>query len=421
MIAAYIRVSTQKQVNEGVSIEMQKMQIIKHLKLIELIGIEEDIMFFIDEGISASSLSRPAMTHLIEDVKKKEIHMIVAYDLSRISRDIFDTNVFFKLIEKHGVILKFLHDDINLTTAGNRFSANVKVAVNQFEREKIIERTNDGLQAIVDSGRYPCGGMVLYGYKKGGDKNLLVNIDEAAIVIKVFELAIQGYTPSQIAMRINEVQENKLFSTSNIHNMLRNKKYSGVFKYKGQIYKNIIPPIITEEHQEKAIKMCRKNNYKRCDKYMFDGLLYCNHCERRLICVHSVGKKGKKYYYYRCSNCEVSIGQIQLLLQMDSIKTVGIDGGLIKELKARNASIKSRLRTIEDNYIARYYNEEQFLKLTNLLEKELLKIEKHMWSIEKEKEELKCRDRKTYYRSFVSKIIVDLNLKKVINTILIEL
>lgn len=89
-IAGYLRVSTLKQAEDGVSIEMQKRIIINHCEMLEIISDESEIKWYIDDGWSAKSLERPAMRSLIGDIKTRQMDLIIAYDMSRISRDIMD-------------------------------------------------------------------------------------------------------------------------------------------------------------------------------------------------------------------------------------------------------------------------------------------------------------------------------------------
>lgn len=101
------------------------------------------------------------MQRMIDDIKLKKIDILFSYDLSRISRDLFDSNLFLNILKKYGVIFKCLYEDAKIETAGDRFSTNLKILNNQYERERVVERTNDSLQAIADSGRYPIGGKML--------------------------------------------------------------------------------------------------------------------------------------------------------------------------------------------------------------------------------------------------------------------
>lgn len=49
-IAGYLRVSTLRQAEDGVSIEMQKRIIVNHCEMLEIISDESEIKWYIDDG-----------------------------------------------------------------------------------------------------------------------------------------------------------------------------------------------------------------------------------------------------------------------------------------------------------------------------------------------------------------------------------
>ena len=109
MIAGYIRVSTLKQAEYGVSIEMQRDIIIKHAMLFEIVKSRKEIVFYVDDGYSAKSLERPAMTKLIADIRKKKIDVLFVYDQARLGRDMWDIKTLLEMFERYGVKLKCLY------------------------------------------------------------------------------------------------------------------------------------------------------------------------------------------------------------------------------------------------------------------------------------------------------------------------
>ncbi|MFV0479854.1 MAG: recombinase family protein [Anaerorhabdus sp.] len=304
-IAAYIRVSTQKQVTDGVSLEMQRRQIESY---VNLFCAEEKIKFYIDNGKSASTLERPAMQKMIENIKKGEVEIVLTYDLSRISRDIVDTAQFFRILNGAECELKCLHEEVNMSSAGNRFSANVKVTVNQFEREKAIERTNDGLMQIVESGRYPCGGKCTFGYKRDSGKNIVIDIDKSEIITYIFSSVAQG---CDIHILLHEIflSYGIRLSRDRLVRIINNMKYSGMLIYKGKEYSNIIPPLVDHQTQLDAIKQLKMSPKQREHDYYFLKVAECAKCGSVLLGTHGTSKTGKKYYYYTCPKCKKKISQ----------------------------------------------------------------------------------------------------------------
>ena len=127
IIAGYVRVSTLKQKNDGVSVDMQKEMIIKHALMMELVKEADEIEFFIDDGYSGKSLERPKIKELIEKIKKDEVYAVICYDLSRLSREMFDSNSLLRMFNNHGAALKCIYDQTSIKTASDRFSTNINV------------------------------------------------------------------------------------------------------------------------------------------------------------------------------------------------------------------------------------------------------------------------------------------------------
>lgn len=73
------------------------------------------------------------MRSLIGDIKTRQMDLIIAYDMSRISRDIMDMMSLLKMLDKYGVSLKCLYDNPSFETASERFMTTIKMATHQYE------------------------------------------------------------------------------------------------------------------------------------------------------------------------------------------------------------------------------------------------------------------------------------------------
>lgn len=84
--AGYIRVSTEDQAKEGVSLENQKAKIRAYaeLKDLELTEIIEDA------GISAKNLRRPGMQRVLQLARSREIKAVIVFKLDRMFRSTVD-------------------------------------------------------------------------------------------------------------------------------------------------------------------------------------------------------------------------------------------------------------------------------------------------------------------------------------------
>ena len=85
-VAIYLRVSTEDQVKEGYSLEVQR-------EYLESFAVREGYEIFkvySDDGISAYSTRRPALQALLADAKAKKFELVLVHKIDRFSRNLKD-------------------------------------------------------------------------------------------------------------------------------------------------------------------------------------------------------------------------------------------------------------------------------------------------------------------------------------------
>ena len=136
-VACYCRVSTEEQSKFGFSIQAQKDALEKYCK-----ENNYKYEFYIDEGISASSMKkRKALNEMLSKVSVFD--MILFTKLDRLSRNVLDANNINKLLIDNKCTMKAIdEDDIDVSTSDGRFIFNLKVNLAEHERNKDSERIN---------------------------------------------------------------------------------------------------------------------------------------------------------------------------------------------------------------------------------------------------------------------------------------
>lgn len=191
----YVRVSTQKQVNEGLSIEAQvdKIKAWANLNDYELMHI------YIDEGISGkNTINRPQLNEALDALSDGMVFAF--YSLSRISRNVIDTINIGERIRNAGADMVSLSEKIDTTGASGRMIFNLLAVLNQFERDQISERTKVVIDYLRDNNK-PYS-HTPYGYDRNDDK-LTVNEYEAQQVTYMISLRSKGYGFRKIASTLN--------------------------------------------------------------------------------------------------------------------------------------------------------------------------------------------------------------------------
>ena len=199
--AIYVRVSTVKQAEEGLSLAEQERRC---RALCEREGWRlDDRHVYIERGVSGGKASRPELDKLMRAVEDGEVGVLVAPAIDRLGRSAANTHELFARLDRAGV--KLYSDsgqDYSADSAQAEFMRSVLAAAAQYERSMISERVRAVTPAKRDRGSYN-GGPRPYGYDFGED-GLAIREDEAEIVRRIFRDFNSGTPLRAIARGLNE-------------------------------------------------------------------------------------------------------------------------------------------------------------------------------------------------------------------------
>ena len=132
----YIRVSTQGQADEGVSLEAQRAKIRAWCELNDA----ELVAVFEDAGLSGASMKgREGLEAALKATGKGMA--LVCYSISRLARSTRDMLHISEQLDKKGADLVSLTEKIDTTTAAGRMVFKMLAVLADFERDQIGERT----------------------------------------------------------------------------------------------------------------------------------------------------------------------------------------------------------------------------------------------------------------------------------------
>ena len=135
MIIGYARVSTEDQHLDA------------QITALKEAGAER---IFADK-ISGSKRSRPELDRMLEQLRRGDVVLVTKYD--RLARSLVDLLDIVAQIETSEAGFRSLAEDIDTTTPAGRLIFLVFASIAQFERERIRERTMEGLAAARKKGR----------------------------------------------------------------------------------------------------------------------------------------------------------------------------------------------------------------------------------------------------------------------------
>jgi site-specific DNA recombinase len=165
----YIRVSTEEQAREGLSLEAQRERIEAYCKL-QGLQLRE---VFADQGVSGSIplLERPGGAKLLEAITAGQAEHVVALKLDRLFRDAGDALTTLKEWDNHGIALHLLDlggSAFNSKSAMGKFFLTMTAAFAELERNLISERTKTALAYKRSQGAWL--GNVPFGFKLEGGR-----------------------------------------------------------------------------------------------------------------------------------------------------------------------------------------------------------------------------------------------------------
>jgi site-specific DNA recombinase len=179
----YVRVSTDGQAENGVSLDMQRQKIEAYCQLHDL----ELIDTIVDAGYSAKTLKRPGIVRLLSMVDAGEVSAIVVYKLDRLSRSTKDVLGLVERFEQANVAFHSIQESLDTKSAIGRFVLRTLASLAEMERDLISERTKDAMTHAKAQGKH----MGRKGY------------EGAEVVAEMKALRGQGFSYDDIARDLN--------------------------------------------------------------------------------------------------------------------------------------------------------------------------------------------------------------------------
>jgi site-specific DNA recombinase len=191
----YIRVSTEKQADHGVSLEAQREKLEAYAKLYDI----ELIDLVVEQG-SAKSLQRDGLQEALSRLGSDADALLVV-KLDRLTRSVADLGRLVETYFQDHALLS-VGEQIDTRSAAGRLVLNVLASVSQWEREVIGERTSAAMQHMRSLNKYT-GGKVPYGYDLV-DGELIENGAEQGVIKLVAKYKGKGLSYRRIASVLAE-------------------------------------------------------------------------------------------------------------------------------------------------------------------------------------------------------------------------
>jgi site-specific DNA recombinase len=198
--AIYVRVSTDRQDQEGTSLETQEAACRAYAAEHgwTVVGVWRDAY------TGTEYRNRPGLTALRDTVRAGEADVVLCHALDRLSRNQDHIAILVDEIEHVGVRLDLVTEEFDETPTG-RAVRNLLGFAAEVQRLKIIENTQRARRKRAQDGKFLPGKKPPFGYQWRDEKKSALAPDEtqARIVRRIFAEAIAGGTLWSIAAGLN--------------------------------------------------------------------------------------------------------------------------------------------------------------------------------------------------------------------------
>jgi site-specific DNA recombinase len=305
-----------------------------------------------DGGYSGASLDRPALQALLEEVRKRQIDVIVVYKVDRLTRSLADFAKLIELLDAHGVSFISITQSFNTTTSMGRLTLNMLLSFAQFEREVTGERIRDKIAASKKKGLW-VGGVVPLGYKVV-DRKLVIDEAEAPIVRLIFErycalgsmiALMRELHEREVVTRLRTLSSGRTiggiaFTKGPLAYLLKNRMYRGEINHGQSSYRGEHPAIVDKAVFDKTQEILAHNAAARGysqsrSQALLVGRLYDDRGHR--MTPSFAVKRGVRYRYY--VSRAVTEGRNDLAGLMARVPAIDVEEAVLDVLRKLTSTV----------------------------------------------------------------------------------
>ncbi|MDD5544704.1 MAG: recombinase family protein [Acidobacteriia bacterium] len=396
-VYGYIRVSTVKQGEKGVSLQEQRDSIERFAKREGL-----QIVFWFEERETAAKRGRPIFNQMINLLRKGKADGVIIHKIDRGARNLKDWAEIGELSDQ-GINIHCANETLDLSTRGGRLSADIQAVVAADYIRNLREETRKGFYGRIKQGLYPLPAPLGY-LDKGKGQVKVPDPASANLVRRAFELYATGrYQLKSLLEELHRLglrnRKGRKLSMTGLSTILNNPFYTGLIRLHrtGETFPGSHEPLVPQSLFDRVQRILRGKTNARSQRhdFVFRRLLACKLCGHTLT-----GETQKQHTYYRCHQTDCSrpcvreekfdndIRQKLLSLQLSAEESRYIDAKLTtlreewktqshqetESLRLRVTNLQDRLGRLTDAYIDRMIEKDAYegRKAAVLMEKKRL-------------------------------------------------
>jgi site-specific DNA recombinase len=340
-IAVYARVSTMEE-------EQQSSQELQESYFKEMIAKNENwelYKIYADHGVTGTNTkNRTAFNEMIEDAKEQQFDIIITKSISRFARNTLDCLTYVRMLKglKKPVGVIFDRERISSLDSSSEMLLTIIASISEEESKTISANVCWGVTKRFSQGIPHIPTTYFLGYDEDEEGNLIINVEEAKTVRRIYKELLAGKGTVVIAKeltrdKVKTARGNTKWTSDSVLKLLRNEKYAGHAlcqksvtldplthkrvrnkKHKPQYFiRNHHPPIISEEDWNEAQKELDRRSkmlhdpggkYRRAysGRAPFSNMFFCGTCGMPIIRRRITSNNKEKKYHFTTWHCRVA-------------------------------------------------------------------------------------------------------------------
>src|SRR5437870_7545177 len=182
---AYIRVSTARQGEQGVSLEQQRDAIALYAQRNHM-----DVAQWYEERETAARAGRPVFSQMVRQLRSGKARGVLIHKIDRSARNLKDWADLGEMIDA-GIEVHFANESLDLNSRGGRLSADIQAVVAADYIRNLREETKKGFYGRLKQGFYPIRAPIGY-LDQGKAKAKIPDPERAPLVQEAFKLYATG-------------------------------------------------------------------------------------------------------------------------------------------------------------------------------------------------------------------------------------
>lgn len=193
------------------------------------------VKVYTDEARSAMTDNRPRFMQMIQDIKHNFVKadVVLVHKLDRFARNRYDSAFYRRELRKANVKLESVLEHLDDSPESVLLESLIE-GMAEYYSKNLAREVNKGMRETALQAKH-CGGRPPLGYDVDKDKKYITNEEETQAVRTIFNMYAEDHGYKNIMDTLNnqgyKTKMGRPFSKNGLHEILRNKKYIGIYTF----------------------------------------------------------------------------------------------------------------------------------------------------------------------------------------------